>query len=240
MANRRKGQSCCAHLIYRLNLGLFLWQAQAFPTVKGKPRRTRAFQASVPYCEYLIDQRKSYGVRNRLCFLMGRIIASHCKGCKREELVASYTFYHKFIKKKIIQSLELVLKISWLSMHCSIIAKLPLSRSLSECGSRVLPAFFYYFAFSVVNLLSHVMWSGISLAVKLKASVVLPQSLSCLLCGEYFLYQWFVLTAKPDSKFPQCKTSFDFVWFWIKYFNTLERLELFPIFHKIRVFNIIA
>ena len=58
---------------------------------------------SVPYCEYFIDQRKSYslsrfkGLRNRLCFLMGRIIASHSKGYKREELVASYTFYHNFI-----------------------------------------------------------------------------------------------------------------------------------------------
>lgn len=106
----------------------------------------------------------------------------------------------------------------------------------SKRASRVLVLFTFlsYFVLCVVNLLTHFMWSRLRLDIKLEENVTLPQPWLCPFYGRHILCKRFFLTTKPDSKFPQFKTSFDIVWFWIK--GSLERLELFPTLHKVRVF----
>lgn len=94
------------------------------------------------------------------------------------------------------------------SLPCS--ARLALARFLSKRGSHVLFTFFYYLVLPVANLLTHSLWPGISLSIKLEASVALQQSWTCLLRG-YFVYKKFFSTTRPDSRFTQFKTSFDTV-----------------------------
>lgn len=89
-------------------------------------------------------------------------------------------------------------------------ARLALAGFLSKCGSRALFTFLSYLVLPVVNLLTHSSWPGISLGIKLEASVALQQSWTCLLCGP-FVYKKFFSTTRPDSRFTQVKTSFDTV-----------------------------
>lgn len=74
-------------------------------------------------------------------------------------------------KKKIIESLELFWEICWSKICHSIIAELVLDGILSAHNSRALFIFLYCFVLSVVNLLTHFTWSGISLAIKVKDGV---------------------------------------------------------------------
>lgn len=74
-------------------------------------------------------------------------------------------------KKKITESLESFWEICWSKICHSIIAELVLDGILSAHNSRALFIFLYCFVLSVVNLLTHFTWSGISLAIKVKDGV---------------------------------------------------------------------
>lgn len=149
---------------------------------------------------------------------------------KGEEPAASNTFHHTFLHtfyKKNIQRWSCFLRTGWSNTCGFSIDKLALVGCFSESGCHD-----HSLTWSVVDLMTRVLSSGISLDIKGQCSTTTILILYGR--GDIFHTRDVLCHLSPIRSSHDPRQALIFLWFLIK--GNLDRLELFPILHKVRVF----